>query len=116
MNTKPTKRSIFSILAAVMMIAALAFPGQASLAAKPTTSCSDILAGLSLGREPEGWREQTRATVVSAVARSYTPDPERIVRFALGEAMPQLAGRVDATTVRAAVLQALAEKQHARLT
>jgi hypothetical protein len=74
-----------------------------AMAAAPATDVATIIAGLELGRAPDGWRARAAAAVADASARLYAPGADRLFRFSMGLAMRQLRGKVPALDVASAV-------------
>ena len=78
-----------------------------AIAATPDRSAADTVAGLGLGKAPDGWRR--RALELATSRAPAHPDGSRAqrLRFLLGEAMGELRGRVPAVEVREALAEAL---------
>jgi glutamyl-tRNA(Gln) amidotransferase subunit E len=74
-----------------------------ALAGDPAATVESVIDRLGLGFEPADWSETVRAAAETARAKAYTPDPGRVTRLALGAAMDQLRGKVDARKVENAV-------------
>ncbi len=74
-----------------------------ALAGAPERPLAEMLASSQLGAEPQGWRETAAGAAAEAAGVLATGDGERVLRLAMGLAMPSLRGRVPGAEVAAAV-------------
>jgi len=81
------------------------------LAASSDRPAAEILAADGLGDEPAGWRRTIPAIVDAAAREAYDDGRGRLLRSAVRLAMRELRGKVEATTVMAA-LKAETEARH----
>ena len=84
------------------------------LAKDPQASVSAVLAEEGLGAEPPGWQSALPGRLQAALVKVYDGDPARRRRFAMGQAMAGLRGKVAATRVAAELDAALPAAAEAR--